>query len=125
MKVDRKKIWMMFNKKCAYCGCDLLTETGKHMQIDHIEPIRRNWWNGTAKRPERDVEINMFPSCPKCNNYKHSLSVESFRRELKLSLQHLTKYAAYNNALRYGLVEEKQWDGLFYFEKHQRNTLTA
>lgn len=121
MKVDRKKIHGLFGGRCAYCGCILLTETGKHMQVDHVLPVDRHIWSGRIQKPERDTEDNLFPSCPKCNNYKHSMSVEEFRNNIKLSLQRLTVYAAYNNALRYGLVEEKQWDGLFYFEKFNNN----
>lgn len=34
----------------------------------------------------------------------------------KLSNERLKVYAAYNNALRFGLIEIKEWDGL-YFER--------
>lgn len=107
----------MFGGHCAYCGVELKDYSGKYMQIDHIEPIVRNWWNGTCNKPQNEREDNYFPSCPKCNHYKHSMSVEAFRENIKLSLERLRAYAAYNNAVRYGIVEEKQWDGVFYFER--------
>lgn len=128
MKIDRKKIHKMFGGKCAYCGSDLRDESGKYMHIDHIEPILRNppksqWkehWGEYKQcvKPEKDIESLMFPSCPKCNNYKGSMSIELFRENIKLSNERLKVYAAYNNALRFGLVKEIEWDGLFWFEKY-------
>ena len=118
MKIDRKKIHKMFNGKCAYCGCVLENETGKYMHIDHIEPIRRNIHNTECLFPELDNESNRYPSCPRCNNYKHSMNLECFRTFLKSTLQRLEKNNTnYRNAIRYGMIEEKQWDGKFYFEK--------
>lgn len=118
MKVDRKKIHQKFGGKCAYCGCDLKDESGKYMQIDHVSPLIRDWWKGGKPiDSKKDIEFNMFPSCPKCNNYKHSMKLESFREQVRLSNERLKVYAAYNNALRFGLIEIKEWDGLFYFER--------
>lgn len=118
MKPDRKKVHQKFGGKCAYCGVTLINESGKFMQIDHVEPIVRDWWKGgIVHKPENDSESNMFPSCPKCNNYKHSMSLEAFREQIRLSHERLTVYAAYNNALRFGIIELNKWDGLFYFEK--------
>jgi len=119
MKIDRDKIWKMFDKRCAYCGCELETSTGKHMQVDHVEAIRRNWWNNTSMFPDHDNESNLFPSCPQCNNYKHSMTVDEFRDQIRLSISRLYQTASYRNAVRFGLVKECDWDGVFYFEKER------
>ena len=122
MKIDRKKIHKMFGGKCAYCGCDLKDETGKNMQIDHVEPIRRNWYDTGCLFPELDKEDNLFPSCLRCNNYKGGMKLEHFRDFLKTTLQRLEKNNTnYRNALRFGMIEEKKWDGKFYFEKINNN----
>jgi 5-methylcytosine-specific restriction endonuclease McrA len=118
MKHDRTKIHQKFNGHCAYCGTILKDESGKYMQIDHVNPLIRNLLNGGKQIDKsKDIEKNMFPSCPKCNNYKHSMTLESFREQIKLSEERLKVYAAYNNAIRFGLIEFKEWDGLFYFER--------
>lgn len=121
MKVNRKLIHQKFGGRCAYCGSVLENETGKHMQIDHVIPIRRHYKTGKAKQPANENEANMFPSCPRCNNYKHTMSIETFRAEIKLALTRLEKIASYRNALRYGMIEIKSWDGIFWFEKYKNN----
>jgi len=118
MAKDRRKIFEMFDGHCAYCGIELKDESGKYMHIDHIEPIIRNWNSTTCRRPQNERDDNYFPSCPKCNSYKHSMSVETFRKNIKLSLKRMRVHAAYNNAVRYGMIQESKWDGLFYFERY-------
>jgi len=107
MKVDRKQIWSMFGGKCAYCGCDLVNESGKYMQVDHVKALHRNWFSKGSLFPENDNQENLFPSCPKCNNYKHTLDVERFRFWVKNTPNVLLKTTAFNNALRFGMVEIK------------------
>jgi len=108
MKVDRFKIWSLFNGHCAYCGCELKDHSGKHMQIDHVKPIRLN---GSSN------EENLFPACPKCNNYKSGNSLIGFRHMLKNTENQLNRTTAYKNAIRYGMLTPPKWYGLFYFEK--------
>ena len=121
MKIDRKKIHKMFNGHCAYCGCELKDESGKYMHIDHVKALHRNWFSSGSLFPENDKEDNLFPSCPKCNRYKSTLSIEHFRGWVKNSYHVLGKVTAFNNAIRFGMIEFKQWDGLFYFEKQLKN----
>jgi len=113
MKINRKEIWLMFDKRCAYCGCELKDESGKYMQVDHVKAVRRN--EGKFTRPENDDM--KYPACIKCNKYKDVMNIDVFREQIKLSGERLKVYAAYNNAVRFGMIEFKEWDGLFYFEK--------
>jgi len=117
MKISRDKIWKMFGKRCAYCGCELQTSTGKHMHIDHVKPLVRLPGSKIQEHPERDTVENLFPSCPQCNNYKHSMSVAQFRDQIDFSIPRLYQTAPYRNAIRFGLVKEVGWDAKFYFEK--------
>jgi 5-methylcytosine-specific restriction endonuclease McrA len=121
MKINRKNIWLMFDKRCAYCGCLLLNESGKYMQIDHVTPIYRDWSNfGIPIKPENDLV--KYPACPKCNNYKSTMSVETFRKELqKIPERLFDQNATYRNALRFRMIEVKLWDGIFWFEKYQKD----
>lgn len=119
MKIDRKKVHAMFEGHCAYCGHTLENESGKFMQIDHVEPLRRNWYdkNGSCLNPHNEIEANLFPACLKCNNYKGSMDVEEFRFWIKHTPMVLEKLTPYRNALRFGMIEVKEWDGVFYFER--------
>lgn len=118
MKIDRKQIHAMFDGHCAYCGCTLENETGKFMHVDHIEPVYRNIYVGEKMyKAENHNTKNLFPACVRCNLYKSTLSIEHFREWVKNSYNVLSKVTAYRNALRFGMIEIKQWDGLFYFEK--------
>ena len=121
MKVNRKEIYDLFGGHCAYCGIELKNESGKYMHIDHVDPLRRNWFDkvnkGSCLNPENDVKENLFPSCPKCNNYKGSLDIESFRSWVANTPKVLGKLTAYNNALRFGMIEVKEWDKKFFFER--------
>jgi 5-methylcytosine-specific restriction endonuclease McrA len=107
----------MFDGHCAYCGCTLKDESGKYMHIDHIEPLRRHWFMKGCLNPENETEVNLFPSCPQCNRYKGTMFIDQFRSEVKQALKRLEKSASYRNALRFGMIEIKEWDGVFYFEK--------
>lgn len=117
MAPNRDKIWKMFGCKCAYCGCDLKSSTGKHMQVDHVRALHRNWFGSGCLAPENDREDNLFPSCPRCNNYKGSLNLKHFRFWINNSIRALEKVTAFQNAKRYGMIEIKEWDGKFWFEK--------
>ena len=41
MKIDRKEVWLMFDKHCCYCGNPLKDESGKHMHVEHMLPIKK------------------------------------------------------------------------------------
>ena len=112
-KQDRQEIFDKFSGKCAYCGCDL--QKGWH--VDHIEPIVRNWWNGTCQKPENDCIENNNPSCASCNIQKSSLSLEQFRDKIKQFVSSLNSYSnQYKFAKKYGLVQETETEVKFYFE---------
>lgn len=119
MNVDRDKIWQMFGCKCAYCGCDLQSSSGKHMHVDHVKPLVRNWWNGTSVHGENHTEENLFPACPQCNLYKSSLDIEMFRDWVADTIRKIGKFTLYRNALRFGMIEIKEWDKVFWFEKYK------
>ena len=127
MKVNRKEIYDLFGGHCAYCGIELASEAGKHMHIDHVEPIRRNWYDKdkSCLHPERETKENLFPSCPKCNNYKGSLDLEEFRSWVANTPQVLSGITAYNNAVRFGMIAIMKWDGKFYFEKYVKQTFVC
>jgi len=118
MKVDRKKIHGLFDGHCIYCGCVLIDESGKYMHVEHKLAVDRDIKTGKMNKPENDVESNKYPTCPNCNIDKNSQPLESYRNSIKDRLRQLQRQSLYRSAVRYGLVEEKQWDGLFYFEKH-------
>jgi 5-methylcytosine-specific restriction endonuclease McrA len=119
---ERLDVWKLFGGRCAYCGCELKDHSGKYMHIDHVEALHRNWWTkgNDSLFPENDRKDNLFPSCPQCNNYKNSYDLETFRDLLKDTMRKLQNITLYRNAVRFGFIELKEWDGIFYFEKQDK-----
>ena len=112
-KKERELIFNKYNGKCAYCGCEL--KKGWH--IDHIEPIVRNWLNGTCEKPENENLENYNPSCPSCNIQKNSYTLEQFRKNIKQFVRSLNQYSTqYKFAKKYGLISETDIEVKFYFE---------
>lgn len=112
-KAEREIVRMKFGGKCAYCGCELT----KSFHVDHIEPIVRNWWNGTCNKPQNENEANYNPSCASCNTMKSSHSLDEFRRIIGQFTNSLNLYSTqYKFAKRYGLVQETEKEVVFYFE---------
>jgi len=112
MNKNRKIIYDKYNGHCAYCGCDL----PKIWHIDHLLPLERNPFTGVQKYPERNKIDNLMPSCPSCNNYKHSYSLQEFRRLISDLKTQLERFNQYKIAKRYGLVTENDIEVKFYFE---------
>ena len=86
------------------------------MQVDHIESVfNAEYW----ERKEVDNSIdNLMPACRQCNFYKGAFSLEVFRRQMKSLMERVRKSFIFRLAGKYGMVTEKEWDGLFYFEKN-------
>lgn len=106
-KKIRELVYNKFDGHCAYCGCKIEL---KDMQIDHIKSKR----NGGSD----DIE-NLYPSCRACNFYKDTCSIEEFRGDFRLKglIERLRKTFIFRLAEKYGMVETKEWDKKFYFEK--------
>lgn len=115
-KQKRTKIWEAFNKKCAYCGCDL---EYKDMQIDHVKSVLSAHFKKITE-DELNNDDNLLPSCRMCNYYKGASNIEEFRKTLKNTLSHtcVDTFQA-KLALKYRMLKIQEWDGVFYFEKYK------
>ncbi len=117
-KETRIAVWEKFDKHCAYCGKDIEL---KQMQIDHIEPLFRNYKDKELEymkrsRGEHNTD-NFNPSCARCNRWKSTFTIEQFRNEIFLQISRLNRYSNnYRMALDYGLIEETKKPVKFYFE---------
>jgi len=110
---DRQFIFDKYNGKCAYCGTELL----KGWHVDHIEPLVRNWQDGSCEKPENEIISNYNPSCPSCNIQKNSYTLEQFRENISQFINSLNQYSTqYKFAKKYGLVNETNIEVKFYFE---------
>jgi 5-methylcytosine-specific restriction endonuclease McrA len=115
MNKKRQAIWNKTNGKCWYCGCDL-PEKGWH--ADHVDPVIRNWWDGTECHPENENIDNLVPTCASCNIQKGNMSVEEFRERIAGFVHSLNSYhTQYAVAKRYGLVKETNSEVKFWFER--------
>ena len=96
----RHKILNKTNGKCIYCGCDLDI---KSFHMEHVIP---------KSNVSGDSFDRLFPSCSKCNLYKHSLSVEQFRYKLENEIFErsvATMFEKYHKLKKHKIE--------FYFEK--------
>jgi 5-methylcytosine-specific restriction endonuclease McrA len=113
-KEVRQIVLEKYNGKCAYCGVELT----KGWHVDHIEPIVRNWTNGTCEKPENHNLDNFNPSCASCNIQKNSLTLEQFRDKIKQFINSLNSYSnQYKFAKKYNLVSETNIEVVFHFEQ--------
>lgn len=114
-KQIRESVYNKFGGRCAYCG--IILPDRWHM--DHIEPIVRNWTNGTCERPENNRIDNFNLSCSSCNIVKNSLSLENFRQLIGGFIKSLNRDSTqYKFSKRYGLIEEKEAEVKFFFETY-------
>lgn len=108
-KIDRQAVYDKYDGHCAYCGRKF--DSIRDMQVDHILP-QRNGGNN-----ELD---NLNPSCRLCNHYKRGNDLETFRIfSLGGIIERLKKIYIFRVALKYGMIDIKNWDGKFYFERKQ------
>lgn len=130
MNSKRKIIFEKTNGRCFYCGCNL-PKTGWH--ADHFHPIVRRLEDNRDKNgvligyktgkdclyPELDTIENLVPACAPCNNFKHSLSIEGYRRIVSDQFKNVLKNSTGLRQLeRLGLIDIKEKPILFWYEKN-------
>jgi len=126
-KKNREIIKQKFGGKCAYTG----TELKDDWQVDHVEPLIRNWWTNTAMNEKAHNIKNMFPAQKIVNHYKGSLDLETFRTwylgGLHERLKKLPKNPKVEKSIQrkayllevaqlFGIEIDKPFSGTFYFE---------
>ena len=114
----RQEVFKKYNGKCAYCGCEL--QKGWH--VDHIKPAWHNWDGEDIKlrlkiEKGKDELDNYNPSCPRCNKWKSTFSIDQFRDEISMQIERLKRdSSSFRMALDYGLIKETETKVKFYFE---------
>jgi 5-methylcytosine-specific restriction endonuclease McrA len=108
--IDRQKLWLKYEGRCAYCGEKITIE---NMQKDHIIP-KVHFYKYPGK--DLDKEDNLNPSCRKCNNFKFRYTIEELRYELEMQVERLKKIPQFDRALRFGLIHITNKSVKFYFE---------
>jgi len=101
----RQIVYQKYRGHCAYCGKKLKYS---EMQVDHI--VSKHFGG------ENDIS-NYNPSCRSCNFYKGVNSVEAFRNILRTIHTRIVKSFIVRVGIDYGIVEIKDFDDKFYFEK--------
>lgn len=113
-KKIRETVYNKYNGHCAYCGCEIEM---KEMQVDHIVPKRRGYFQYVLEAGSDNID-NLNPSCRMCNYYKGMSNIEVFRNKLKeILMPNVQRPFIFRLAEKYGMVEVKEWDGKFYYEK--------
>lgn len=111
VKIDRQKIYDMYDHHCGYCGKEL--KSIKDMQVDHITPK----WMGYKEYDKIHKEDNYMPCCRRCNHYKRGDTLEQFRHKMKTLHERVCSHYIGKVALDYNIVEIKPFDGVFFYEK--------
>lgn len=121
-KSIRELVWVKYDKHCAYCGKEI---EYKQMQVDHIEA---HWHSYTEdqcakyglKKGSNEID-NLNPACARCNKWKDTMSIETFRNEIQQQLIRLKRDSSnYRLALDFGMIKENNEPIVFYFEKHNK-----
>lgn len=99
----RRKIFMITEGKCFYCGCDLEID---NFQVDHLKP----------KADGGIDSLNRVPACGDCNRIKASKTIEEFRSTIESYVN--KDVHARLIAKHMGL---KRNDVEFYFERNNFN----
>lgn len=108
-KAERQEVYKKCNGHCAYCGCKIEI---KQMQVDHVQPISVNGI---------DAMENYLPACRSCNNYKHSMTLETFRNLAGRWHENLLRdSAAYRMAFRFRRITPRMDEVKFYFEGEEQ-----
>ena len=115
-KAERMQVYEKYGGHCAYCGKAIQY---KDMQVDHIVPrcAHPHYKQGI------DIEDikNKNPACYRCNHYKRSANLETFRQMLQTLHERTQKIYINKVAEDYGIIQIKPWDGKFYFEMEVTN----
>lgn len=127
-KEKRAEVYAKYNGRCAYCGKEIEL---KDMQVDHVTAYGQSVYgndldhiNEMINDGSIDNIENLMPSCRACNYYKNINGIEGFRERILNQLSHtcIGTFQA-RLAMQYGIIEYKPWDGKFYFEKINDDTL--
>jgi 5-methylcytosine-specific restriction endonuclease McrA len=117
----RQRVWLKYNKHCAYCGKELKY---KDMQIDHMLSKEQYEYLPNMNRPNIDSFNNLMPSCRRCNHYKRGGDLNDFRRLMVTLHERIQDQYIMKVAIDFRILIIKPFDGLFYFEKEiSRNEL--
>ena len=106
----RIEVYNKYNGHCAYCGREI---TYKQMQVDHFWPQFLAHFQPDKHNDRID---NLMPACAKCNNHKHGMRPEVWRKELALQVKRLKKNTQFDRALRFGQIKIAEKPITFYFE---------
>lgn len=118
-KEVREKVWLKYEKHCAYCGIEI---EYKQMQVDHIEA---HWHNYTEEQcvkyglKKGVCEFDNYnPACVRCNRWKGTMTLETFRNEIQMQLERLKRDSnQYRMAFDYGMINENHKPIVFFFER--------
>ena len=112
----RKQVFDKYGGHCAYCGRDL---EFNRMQVDHIWPVQRGLLGAKERLKKQENIESLNPACGRCNRYKSTMDLETFRKQLSKQVQRArNKSWNFRMAEDFGLVAETGNDVIFYFEKY-------
>ena len=94
------------------------------MQVDHIKP-KLLLDRGYASKEEIEDLSNKMCVCSRCNLYKRSNSLETFREWIEEIPRKLHNVFIYKVGLDYGIVEEHPKKVKFFFEQWEENSKVA
>lgn len=123
----RLEVYNKYQGHCAYCGREIKLQ---EMQVDHIVPLAYSIY-GPREKAEKVCQMfddesinsikNLMPACRACNFYKGINDIERFRERIKSELEHTCRQSFQTRlAMQYGMIKYVSWEGVFYFEKIEK-----
>lgn len=109
----RQKVWLKYNKHCAYCGKIL---EYKDMQVDHMLSKEQYEYLPNINRPNINSLNNLMPSCRRCNHYKRGEDLEGFRRLIVTLHERIQNQYIMKVAIDFKILNIQSFKGMFYFE---------
>ena len=123
-KKQRAQVYKKYNGHCGYCGKEIEI---KEMQVDHMNPQCLKAYNlclfdGVIVDKTHDIE-NLMPTCRRCNHYKRAATVEQFRHLMQTLHKRIESLYTNRVALDYGIIKIEPFNGKFYFETINKESL--
>ncbi len=114
-KKQRAEVYAKSDGHCWYCGCGL----PNRWHVDHVIPVIRSYEGEIDPCNMHLHQVDNFvPSCPPCNLFKSSSTVEQFRSRIGNLTGLIREYSVkFRNAERFNMIMEMHEPVIFWFEK--------
>ena len=114
-KIGCAEILRLFIGRNLYHAHSVHMNKQREDKVNYEEPSLGEFLR-TYKIGSGDID-NLLPSCPRCNKWKSTYSLEKFREVIKTSIDRLHRDTpSYRLAKDFGLISENNTNIVFFYE---------